>query len=183
MKNNEKYTREVLEEAVRDSLSVQGVLRRLGLKMAGGTHAHVSRRIKTFGIDTSHFLGQAANQGQWHKGSGKTPWQDVLVLRQFGHRQKAHVLRRALIESGRAYHCERHNCPVGAEWLGKRMILHVNHKNGNWLDDRAQNVQFLCPNCHSQTPNYCGGKGLSDVTRVFGAGRERQRRLQGPVAE
>ena len=54
-KYNEKYTRELLAEAAANSISIAGVLRYLGIPLAGGTHAHISRKIKQFGIDTSHF--------------------------------------------------------------------------------------------------------------------------------
>jgi hypothetical protein len=164
---NHRHTREVLEAAVRECVSIAEVLRKLGLRPAGGTHSHISRRIKALGIDTSHFLGQRANSGSRHKGHTRTPWREVLVLRKCGRRQHSHVLRRALIESGREYRCEVPGCPVAGEWLGKPVMLHVNHKNGNWLDDRPENVEFVCPNCHSQTPNYCGSKGLSEVTRAL----------------
>jgi hypothetical protein len=28
--------------------------------------------------------------------------------------------------------------------------------NGNRDDNRLENLRLLCPNCHSQTPTYCG---------------------------
>lgn len=34
--------------------------------------------------------------------------------------------------------------------MGRSLTLDVDHKNNNWLDDRLENLQFLCPNCHSQ---------------------------------
>jgi hypothetical protein len=159
-----KYTRELLEGIVRESFSVAEVLRKLGLAEAGGTHAHIARRIREFGIDTSHFLGSRANCGSHHKGGKKSSWQEVLIRRSSGRRQKAHLLRRALIESGREYHCEAPGCSTKDQWLGRPITLHVDHLNGDWLDDRPQNLVFLCPNCHSQTPNYCGNKGFAELT-------------------
>jgi len=58
-KYKEKYTRELLTEAVANSLSISDVLRYLEIPLAGGSHAHISRKLKQLGIDTSHFLGQA----------------------------------------------------------------------------------------------------------------------------
>jgi hypothetical protein len=153
-----KYTKEVLESAVRQSVSVAGVLKTLGLKQAGGTHSHISRRIKEFGLDTSHFLGQAANRAPNHKGSKTLHWWEVLVLRTSGQRQKCYMLRRSLLEMGREYRCAGNGCSLGQRWLDKPLVLHINHKNGDWLDDRAENLEFLCPNCHSQTENWCRRK-------------------------
>ena len=49
-------------------------------------------------------------------------------------------------------------------WMtGEWPALQVDHKNRDFLDDRAENLQFLCPNCHSQTPGWCGSKGLAEV--------------------
>ena len=56
------YTRELLAEAVANSTSVNGVVRYLGLRQAGGTHTHISRRLKHYGIDTSHFTYR---RGMW----------------------------------------------------------------------------------------------------------------------
>ncbi len=178
-----KYTKELLESVVKDCVSISGVLRKLGLAEAGGTHSHISRKLKEFDIDTSHFLGVAANQGSMHKGPAKRLWQQILVLRTHGRREKAHVLRRALLESGRSYRCEIPSCPVAEEWLGNPLMLHVNHRNGNWLDDRGENLEFLCPNCHSQTPNYCGSKGLSERTSAAKYNRAYRQRKRGLVAE
>ena len=182
-KPHEKYTREILEAAVVQNHSFSGVLRTLGLKPAGGTHAHLSRRIKELGLDTSHFLGRASNRGPDHRGPKRLPWREVLLLRTSGRRQKSYIIRRALLESGRDYRCEGSGCPLRDHWLRKPLVLHVNHKNGNWLDDRAENLEFLCPNCHSQTANYCRGMRPDQRTSLAVWCREYRLRRKGPVAE
>jgi hypothetical protein len=171
-----KYTRELLEAAVQKCVSVSGVLRFLGVPLAGGTLSNVSRRIKQFGIDTSHFLGQGANCGPNHRGPRKLLSNEILVLRTEGRRQKAYILRRALLESGRKYRCEIKSCPIRQNWLGKPLTLHVDHQNGNWLDDRVDNLRFVCPNCHSQTENYCRGPGraIAAEPRHWLRGRRKQ---------
>ncbi|MEV6348994.1 hypothetical protein [Actinoplanes sp. NPDC051851] len=58
-----KHTPEILARAAVQANSVAGVLRILGLRQSGGMHAHISRRLKQFGIDTSHFRGAAHNRG------------------------------------------------------------------------------------------------------------------------
>lgn len=179
-----RYTKELLAKLARESFSIAAILRKLGLAEAGGSHSHISRKLEEYQIDTSHFLGCRANSGSSHKGSCKTPARELLVLRATGRRQKAHRLRRALLESGRDYRCEGAGCFVVEEWRGRPLVLQINHKNENWLDDREENLEFLCPNCHSQTPNYCGSKGLSDRTSLARQCRVyRQKKKRGPVAE
>ncbi|SDK14856.1 HNH endonuclease [Nonomuraea maritima] len=148
-----KYSREMLAEAAAQSRSVADVLRRLGIKWTGGSHAHISRRLKHFDIDTSHFVGQAHGKGR--RPLTLRPYEQVLALRPAGSiREKAPVLRRALREAGVPYACA--GCRIGGTWQRKPLTLHVDHINGDWLDNRMENLRFLCPNCHSQTDNYAG---------------------------
>jgi hypothetical protein len=54
-----RYTRELLAETAARSRSINEMMRRLGVPMAGGTHSYLSKRLKHYGIDTSHFTHQA----------------------------------------------------------------------------------------------------------------------------
>ena len=77
----------------------------------------------------------------------------------YGHRrEKPHRLRRALLELGRAYACAL--CHNAGTWSGRPLVLVIDHINGDFHDNRSDNLRFLCPNCHAQTPNYAGrGRG------------------------
>lgn len=165
MGKHNTYTDEKLASAVASNVSIAGVLRYLGIRPAGGSHSHISRRIKALGLNTSHFRGQSTNSGPHHRGGlARRSWQSILVLRTSGGRTGAKQLRKALIESGREYRCEGTRCNSGPTWLGLPMTLQVEHRNRNWLDDRQENLLFLCPNCHSQTEGWSGRKPRDPTT-------------------
>jgi predicted RNA-binding Zn-ribbon protein involved in translation (DUF1610 family) len=143
---NTKYTKEILCPLVANSISVAEVIKKLGLKLSGGNHSHLTKVIKKHGISTIHFLGQAARKGK--QPGNKKSWEELLTIKKGDRRQDAYILRRALIESGREYRCEV--CGQGDVWNNKPLTLEVHHKNRNGLDNRAENLSFMCPNCHSQ---------------------------------
>lgn len=142
-----KYTKEILEEAARESYSVREVMRRVGANPSANSLAtHLSNQIKKFEIDTSHFTGQGHQRGK--KSLNRRSTADIFIrLPVDAVREKSHVLRRALLEGGRVYVCEV--CERN-EWNDKPLGLEVDHKDGDRLNNLEDNLRFLCPNCHSQ---------------------------------
>jgi DNA-binding transcriptional ArsR family regulator len=66
-------------------------------------------------------------------------------------------LKRRLVREGlKEPRCEL--CGI-AEWQGKPLSLALHHINGEGHDNRLENLQLLCPNCHSQTDNFSGRNG------------------------
>ena len=41
-----------------------------------------------------------------------------------------------------------------SEWMGKKLVLELEHKDGNSENNARPNLECLCPNCHSLTPTY-----------------------------
>jgi hypothetical protein len=46
-------------------------------------------------------------------------------------------------------------------WFGKPVTLQLEHRNGNSSDNRIENLELLCPICHSQTDTYAGRNSLA----------------------
>lgn len=40
--------------------------------------------------------------------------------------------------------------------MGEPIPLQLDHIDGNHTNNKLENLQILCPNCHAKTPTYCG---------------------------
>ncbi|WNM40778.1 hypothetical protein RMN56_05370 [Micromonospora halotolerans] len=100
-----KYSPERLAAAAAQARSVTEVMRLLGVRVSGGSHAHISRQLKRFGIDTSHFTGSAHNKGQ--RGVRRTTSSQLLVRLPAGSRRTpGSRLKWALDDIGVPEECE-----------------------------------------------------------------------------
>jgi len=72
---------------------------------------------------------------------------------------KARLIRAGL----KAKACEI--CGI-AKWNGRLIVLALHHLNGDRYDNRVENLQLLCPNCHSQTENFAGRNGRRSGERA-----------------
>ncbi|WP_435969863.1 HNH endonuclease signature motif containing protein [Streptomyces sp. Qhu_M48] len=154
-----RWTREVLEGAVAASTNMYEVLRRLGVEVVGGQHTHISRRVKAYGIDTSHFTAPARTERMRYDQRRRTA-AEVLVEEESPHASRARSkrLKEAMLEFDVANQCAL--CGNEAVWRGKPLPLEVDHIDSNWRNNRIENLRLLCPNCHSTTDSYRGrGKG------------------------
>lgn len=96
------------------------------------------------------------------------------------HRKGEFERRRSLLESGAycgVYNCNGYIRKYLANIFGERcsrcgwcerhpktgkVPVEVEHIDGDWRNNRVENLTLLCPNCHSLTPTYRGlnrGKG------------------------
>ena len=163
-----KYTKEILVPIVSNSFSILDVIKKLGMKFSGGLHSHLTIRIKSFGIDMSHFHGQGWNKGK--SPINKRLWKSILVKRNSDYKEKTQILRRALLESGREYKCEE--CGLKDCWNNKPICIQIDHKDGDVTNNIPKNLRFLCPNCHSQTETF-GTKNIAVVAQLAGGIRPR----------
>lgn len=149
---------EPLRAIVSRSESFTGVMRELGLTENSTSRRKVKKAIAAYGISTCHFTGQGHYRGRIspHRKSAD----DILRLLAPGSRRTSREhLHRALREKRVPYQCQE--CGLGDRWQGKRLVLEIDHLNGDRLDNRLTNLRYLCPSCHSQTDSF-GGRHGSD---------------------
>jgi predicted HNH restriction endonuclease len=138
MPRKNKYTKELLESIVPDSLSYAQVLRKLNLREAGGNYANLQKNLERFEIDTSHMLHEASNKGKEFKRF------ETLTSR---------TGIKARLIAIRGHKCEIVKCGLTV-WLEKPICLELDHIDGNNRNNDETNLRLLCPNCHSQTPTW-----------------------------
>jgi 5-methylcytosine-specific restriction endonuclease McrA len=144
-----------LRELVPQSTSYADVLRGLGLDVDNTNHRRVRRAATRLGLDTSHFKRRS-----WAQAERPAPepihHRVLVVLPLYAGRTNRSQLHRALAELGVPYACQ--SCGNTGEWLGQPITLQIDHVNGDWRDNRQENLRYLCPNCHALTETWCRQK-------------------------
>lgn len=156
-----KYSIDDVKEAAKISKSIAGVLRELGLRPVGGNYNTINRIIKENNVDISHFTGQGWNVGLQFKPMKHFTDKEVFV--QDSNYKCSWRLRERLLKYRDSRKCD--NCGHSI-WLGNPIPLEVHHINGNNLDNRLENLQVLCPNCHALTENFRGKAKLSALSEM-----------------
>lgn len=142
---------EAFAAAVAASDSVAAALRRIGWPSTTTTRRRFRGLVAVYGLDLSHFLGQASQRGKRFPERAR-PVGDYLCVK--GPTISSSQLRRKLIAEGifdpECTICGQQN------WQGVPIPLELDHINGDRDDNRLQNLRLLCPNCHALTPTYRG---------------------------
>ena len=128
-----RYDWDEVQAAVDEGLSIRECCSRFGFARATMTQA-----VKRGAIVPREWI---------------TPIEKLLVAGR--KRGRGHVKARLLNEGLKQNRCE--TCGI-TEWRGKPLNMELHHVNGDGSDNRLENLQLLCGNCHSQTDNW-GGRG------------------------
>lgn len=144
------WSKEELLLAINNSECKSDILRNLGISTKSGNFQTLERYCVKYDINIDN-LKYKNDRGNRFKRILET--KDIFVENSpySTKTTKDRVLKDNLIK----YKCCE--CNNLGEWNGKKLNLHLDHKNGVNNDNRLINLRFLCPNCHSQTETY-GGK-------------------------
>lgn len=145
------FSDEQLRQIVIESTSFVEVQKKLGYTGNSGSIQKTLKKVFTEkGIDYSHFKGHA-----WNKVDSN--YEDSLT--DFNTHDWNTI--KACLFKEREYRCE---CCGITEWNNKKIVLQVHHIDGNHNNNTRNNLQILCPNCHSQTSNYTGRKNVKRIS-------------------
>ena len=124
----------------------------LGIKALNGNYDTFHRLVKKLNVDTSHFtLKSNPNKIIIKRGI------EEYLVKNCNYHINSSSLRKRLVKEGfLEYKC---SCCGITEWLGKNIILQLDHIDGNHFNNELSNLRILCPNCHVQTETYCKNHG------------------------
>lgn len=145
-----KRTKEDFEKVIKNNFSFAAACKSLNLKPCGGNYKTLHNKVIEFNIDISHFTGQGWNVGLKFRPM-KTFTLDEILIENSNYTNTYNLKNKLFKENIKEKKCE--TCE-NTEWLGKPISLELHHINGINNDHRLENLKILCPNCHSQTPNY-----------------------------
>lgn len=143
-----KFTEEQLRAAIERNTSWIAVMEAIGLSPGTTVKVGLQKKADALKVSTAHLTGIRRHHFQHNQ----TRW-TVDTAFQLNSPICKTSLRR-LAKKHIEYKCAF--CNNSGVWNERPLVLDLDHINGNNKDHRLENLRFLCPNCHSQTPTYKG---------------------------
>ena len=84
------------------------------------------------------------------RGAKKYLLEDILAGK-YPYYNTSHLNYRLIKEGVKERKCE---CCGNTEWMGHPIVLELHHIDGNRMNNNLENLQLLCPNCHSITDSF-----------------------------
>lgn len=148
-----------VEKAIAETNSVKEALEFLGLRAAGGNYKNFYSWCEKHGL-TPKRVDPPLNYSYLKQSVQDRSVADEFIFCENSSYSRSNLKKRLIKDGLLEYKC--HDCGLGDVWNGKKISLQLSHKNGVYNDNRLENLEFLCPNCHSQTPDFAGKRKVYD---------------------
>lgn len=140
------------QEIVNECNNLSEIIEKSGARVNGTTYRTLHKRIAKEKIDISHIpIGPNANKGR-KKGEWKRPIEYYLCRKRIS---SGINLKKRLIEEGLLKE-ECAVCKLKPMWNNEKLVLQLDHIDGDFINNTLENLRLICPNCHSQTKTFAG---------------------------
>lgn len=151
------WSKENIQQAVNKTKCWFDCLRELNIPAKGCNWRTLKKKVQEYDIDVSHFNYKYAktHNGKHNKKllNNRTDAEIFKENPKINYNNlKLEYIKRFLNGIPKCECCNITN------WQNKPLIFQLHHINGNHFDCRVENLQLLCPNCHSQTNNFSNRK-------------------------
>lgn len=162
-------------ELINNSSCISDVLKTLGYSTNGNSWGNkiVKERMEILNLS---FTKKNNNYK-----SVNTPLSLNQILVSDSNYNRTKLRKRLFLEGLKEQKCE---CCGITNWNNKPISFELHHINGIHNDNRLENLQILCPNCHSQTENYGSkGKGTAIIRKANNLSKEDKELIMNTVRE
>lgn len=161
------YTPQELQNLLNESNSYADLLRKLGMSEHGANMTTLRKIIDEYNLDLSIINENRKNENlRQLSRDRKTPFGQEIPLNEILQNGTLYKSERLLKKLYKEEYKEKRCEICGIEnWMGKEITFHLHHKDGNHYNNDLDNLQVLCPNCHSQTDNFAG-KGACKTPKL-----------------
>lgn len=145
---------ENLKKIVEISTNYKEVMTYLGWNVNGTNYNKLKKLIMDENLSTDHFLNMSEFMKIYNSSRVLLPINDILVENS-EYQNRGSLKKRLVKENLLDYKCFK--CGNEGEWMGEKISLILDHKNGVNNDNRLENLRFACPNCNATLDTHCGG--------------------------
>lgn len=140
----DNYTKDELINFVNSSNSLSELCKNLGYKcISGRTGDIVKSRLQKYSIDYSHFTLVNKTVRTFENSFCKNST------------ASSNYIRKHFLEE----HTNQYVCAICGQppyWNNKKLVLTLDHINGDHSDNRLENLRWVCPNCDRQLDTFAG---------------------------
>lgn len=138
---------------IKNSKTRKEVLEKIGRSPTTTMYRRLKRFEQEHEVDVSHFTPYHTSAQTRRSNNHRTLDNETIFCKD--SKITASVVKRRLkTDKLIPYICRK--CGNDGTWFEEKLVLQLEHIDGDSTNNELTNLCFLCPNCHSQTTTFCG---------------------------